>query len=336
MKEAAQPVELAYYYPNPFWHRGDWIKSLILFFDGIALLVPTYMHDRIEQSDPAIVAGLREHGLLHVIEPESAVDQSATLALAESMTDIIVSGALDELAADATSFSELSMSRLGYAADEGLAHMIFEALRQRGLARDSADGVSIPMHPMVRSLILTLLAQIMRTKNPIANAELSPITDRPELVESLNELLNVKDCPARGHVIAFDLATVGIDLGPFPMDEILDFRTENQETYRRYVKSVRLFMPELSRMDPSERGIAFEDRQAKLDDLAADLQRTASKAWKKPCSLALGLTGAAWRLAHGDAIGAAIAGVGSLLGAEKAKTPDLEAFSYLFKAAQRF
>jgi len=35
--------ELAFYYPNPMWHSGDWIKNLILFFDGIALLVPTYM-----------------------------------------------------------------------------------------------------------------------------------------------------------------------------------------------------------------------------------------------------------------------------------------------------
>jgi len=41
--EATTPPEIAFYYPNPMWYSGDWVKSLILFFDGIGLLVPSYM-----------------------------------------------------------------------------------------------------------------------------------------------------------------------------------------------------------------------------------------------------------------------------------------------------
>lgn len=67
--------EVAFYYPGVTWLDSDWVKNLILFFDGIALLVPRYMGDRPEQGDPAIVAGLREHDLLHIIEPEQAVDE---------------------------------------------------------------------------------------------------------------------------------------------------------------------------------------------------------------------------------------------------------------------
>src|SRR5207245_8866331 len=73
--------ELAFYYPNPIWTNGDWIKNLILFFDGIALLVPKYMKQTIEDVDPAIVAGLTQHHLLHIIEPEKAVDKNASKAL---------------------------------------------------------------------------------------------------------------------------------------------------------------------------------------------------------------------------------------------------------------
>jgi hypothetical protein len=40
---------------------GSWIKNLVLFFDGIALLVPSYMKERPQESDPAIVAGLKQH-----------------------------------------------------------------------------------------------------------------------------------------------------------------------------------------------------------------------------------------------------------------------------------
>ena len=71
------------------------------------------MKDRPETLDKPIVAGLKEHGLLEIIEPETAVDKSATEKLATAMTDVITSGVLDELTREDTAFHELSMSRLG-------------------------------------------------------------------------------------------------------------------------------------------------------------------------------------------------------------------------------
>ena len=32
--------ELGFYYPGQYWHDADWIKNLVLFFDGIAMLIP--------------------------------------------------------------------------------------------------------------------------------------------------------------------------------------------------------------------------------------------------------------------------------------------------------
>lgn len=147
-------AEVAYYYPNFIWNYGDWIKNLVLFFDGVALLVPQYMKERPEEVEPALITGLRQNGLLHILEPEKVVDQKATEELAGAMTDVIASGILDELAKDETQFHALSYSRLGGYGDESLARMIFEELKTRGLAQDSKDGVSIPMHPMVRAIVL--------------------------------------------------------------------------------------------------------------------------------------------------------------------------------------
>src|SRR5437899_2519132 len=70
--------EVGFYYPNPFWTDGDWVKNLVLFFDGIALLVPDYMEDQLEHFDPPMITGLRHHGLLHVVKPEQAIDKAAT------------------------------------------------------------------------------------------------------------------------------------------------------------------------------------------------------------------------------------------------------------------
>lgn len=327
--------ELAFYYPNPIWHRGDWIKNFVLFFDGIALLVPNYMKGRPEEVDPSLVIGLREHGLLEIIDPEQAIDKTATEKLAMAMTDVITSGVLDELAKDDTAFHELSMSRLGLYGDKGLYAMIFDELKQRRLARDSEDDVSIPMHPKVRSLVLVLLSQILRPYGHTLNAILSPITDMTSMVRALSELVSVKTDPSVGGVVEFDLNTVTVDLGPVPIHEALDFREQNLDVHKRYMRSVRKFAMELSRMPEEERNLAFEVRQAELDDLANDLRKRARTAWKKPSSFALTLAG--------SALSAATSPVTSLLriavsvaGYEKAGTTDAGAYSYLFNAAGRF
>ena len=189
-----EPRELAFYYPNFMWTYGEWIKNLVLFFDGIALLVPEYMKERPENLDRPIVVGLKDEGLLEIVEPEKAVDRSATEKLAEAMTDIIASGMLDDLAKEDTAFHELSMSRLGYYGDKGLYGMIVDELKERGLAKDSEDSVSIPMHPKVRSLVLVLLSQVLCPYGSVINAKLSPATDQGVMVSALSELLSLAAC----------------------------------------------------------------------------------------------------------------------------------------------
>lgn len=331
----AEPRELAFYYPNAMWTYGDWIKNLILFFDGIAMLVPAYMKDRPEKLDEAIVVGLRENGLIEIIEPEQAVDKTATEQLAVAMTDVITSGLLDDLARDDTAFREISMSRLGSYGDQGLYKMIFEELKVRGLAKDSKDGVSIPMHPKVRSLVLVLLSQILRSHGAAINANLSPATDLGSLVMGLSELLGAKVPPSEGSVIEFDLNAVTVDLGTVPFDEVLDFRQQNQNAHRDYMLSVRKFAFELSRMSEAERVVAFVLRQAELNDLANDLRKRARTAWKKPASFALTLVGAAMS-ATAAPVAAALAVGARLVGYESARKVDTGAYSYLFSAQGRF
>lgn len=327
--------ELAFYYPNPMWSYGNWIKNLILFFDGIALLVPEYMRDRPEMLDRPIVAGLKEHGLLEIIEPEAAVDKLAAEKLATAMTEVIASGALDELGADDSAFHELSMSRLGFYGDEGLYQMLVEELKERGLAEESRDNVSIPLHPMVRSLILVLLSQIVRPYGNVINANLNPATDMGNLVRALTELLAVKTEQSCGSVIEFDLNTVTVDLGSMPLDEVLDFRQQNLDEHKHYMLSIRKFVMELSRMPAEEQRAALEIRQTQLSDLANALRNRSRKEWKRPASFALTLAGAAIAAAVEPA--AAIVGLlGSLLGSEGQGQIDDGAYSYLFRAQERF
>lgn len=336
MMEPEHDRELAFYYPNPFWYDSDWVKNLILYFDGIALLVPEYIRERLEERDPPLVTGLQEYNLLHVIEPERAVDKAATEQLAVALADVIAAGALDKLAEDGTAFQELSRSRLGWEGDAGLAEMIFEELRARKLALPSKDGVSVPMHPKVRYLVLVLLSQILRPYGSKLGAELSPATDMTLVVKALEELLSINTNPADSGVVSFDMNAVGVDVSSFPLDEVLDFRSQNYGTLQQYRRNVRLFTAEVSSLPAPTREAAFQRRQGELDDISSDLKAVSRKAWRKPASFALSLTGAAWSALTGNPVGAILSVGSAALGYASTARPKLGAYSYVFRAADRF
>lgn len=328
--------EVAFYYPGHLWHSGDWVKNLLLFFDGIALLVPEYKANEIELLDPILASPLKEQGLLHYLKPETLVDSDATSKLSLALTSLIQSGAFDALDRTGTTFHALSRSRLGYYGSAELAENLFQELKIRGLAKDSEDGVSIPMHPQLRYLVLILLAQILRPKGKVLGLDLSPATDRFEVVRSLTEILELPTSPSAGHVVALDLQHVGVDLRDVPLDEVLGFRNEHLETHRNYARAVRRFVRELSPLPEEDRNKALSDRQKEMDDLASDLKKISRAAWKRPASFGLSMAGAVWTAYSGDPLGALLATGAGAVGAESGKATDAGAYSYLFSAHERF
>lgn len=127
---AAVPPEVAYYYPEWHWRPDEhgWIKSLLLFFDEIALLVPDYKRSEPANLDPTLAGALQDGGLLRIIEPERFVDAEMTASLAETMVTIIEAGAFDGLSGE-DDFSELSMSRAGYVGERKVPDEVVRLLR---------------------------------------------------------------------------------------------------------------------------------------------------------------------------------------------------------------
>ena len=332
--------EVAFYYPGQYWRSVDWIKNLVLFFDGVAMLIPEYMSDHASFDDLPVVTALKSHDMFHVIRPETSIGEKETETLASALVDVITSGALDHLTSGvdedvrASSFGSLSMSRLGYHGDRELAEFVVKELKARGLAADSEDGVSIPMHRTVRALILVLLAQILRSRGRDMNLRLSPATDQPRLVASLGEILSSESASRRsfGNVVSFDMAMVGVDLASVPMDEILDFRAQHYSEHRNYILSVRRFTNELSLMDKEDQAAAFEERQEEIDEAARSLRRANWRAWRMPASFAMTLAGAGVTGATGSPLLAALIAAGALLGYENTNRNDVGVYSYLFSA----
>ena len=328
--------DVAFYYPGHLWHEADWIKTLLLFFDGVGLLVPEYKKHEPELVDPVLAEPLREKGLLHYLVADEMVDKDATQRMVKPLLELTSAGVFDTLAKKGTAFHSISRSRMGFYGHSELAEELYDALRSRGLAAESIDGVSVPLHPQIRYLILIISSQVLRSKGAALGYDLCPATDMPKVVDALAELLDIPLNASTGHVVAFDLQTVSVDLSAIPLVEVLDFKASHGEDFRAYARSIRGFSREIGLLPSLERDQAFADRQAELNDLASDLKKTARAAWKRPATFALGLSGAAWTYGTGDWIGALIGGGAVLLDQAFSQPDERTAFTYLFRAHEGF
>lgn len=339
-----RPSELAYYYPEPYWsgHQSSWIKSLLLFFDGVAILLPEYMSGRELVADPTLAEPLADQGLLTVLQPEWFVDDQLSDRLAEGMVELITGGAFDAQSVSEAPFASLSMSRMGFAElsasrmgarHRGVFEMIHDELKGRGLALDSEDGLSIPLRRDVRLAYLLLLAQEAREAGRRHGFDLHPTTNN-STEAAVRQFMELAPMPSRQDVIGLDLLTASIDLDTVPLNDVLDFRDEHRAAHRRYMVNLRQFVAEICMADRPDRERLIDERQASLADEAKSLWRLALDEFKRPtkaAGFALALTGAAWALASGDSV---VAGLGAL-GAGLPLLPGRStgsAYSYIFRA----
>lgn len=331
------PPEIAYYYPEPYWlaDEGSWIKSLLLFFDEIAVLLPQYMDGRQFLADPTLAEPMADRGLLRVLHPESFLDEQTVVELGSLMEALIAGDAFIDFA-EGERFAELSMSRMGLGTLEAVAQRLRGELERRGLTRPSADGVSIPLHPMVRSAYLMLLAQLARGTGSRHGLDLHPVTSGRGVL-TFERFMHLDALPTRGQIVSFDLEVVSVDLEAVPLDDVLQFRAENAGAHRRYMQHLREFALNISLLEEPDRARALADRVADLKDEAADLRARSRAAWANPKRLlgfGLGLGGAAWAGVHGDPITAGLAALGAGLGMLPEEATG-SAYSYLFKAAEQ-
>jgi hypothetical protein len=90
-------------------------------------------------ADPTLAEPLADLGLLTVLQPEWFVDQQLADRLAEGMVELLTGGAFDGPGAGDAPFTEISMSRMGFAAlstsrmgstDRGVFEMILSDLKR--------------------------------------------------------------------------------------------------------------------------------------------------------------------------------------------------------------
>ena len=335
-------LDIAYYYPAPYWNMGEvgWVKSLLVFFDKVSILLPDYMYGRHHAADPVLAEPLEDRGLLEVLEPKTWIDEEMAKNLAEAVSGLLANGVFQDLPKE-TRFHELSQSRMGYGADVDLADSLVSELQVHGLARPSEDGVSIPLHPVVRTTILVILAQLARSAGAKQNLSVHPATNDERALQDLIDTLSREQMPSRESVIAFDLEPASFNMDSVPLDELLQFRAEHRVAHRAYMRDLRGFMAELGEVSiPEEREALLLRRRQDIADAAHDLQRSTRRALGRNLpSWSFGLAGGVWSAATGDPLGllfGALGLVSGVLGSSGADSNKVAAYSYLFRAEHAF
>ena len=331
--------EIAYYYPAPYWREseGEGIKSLLLFFDEVAILLPDYMYGRHTAADPTLAAPLEEQGLLRVLEPKKWIDSEMTQELAEIILKLLADGVFDGLPQD-NYYAELSRSRMGYGADVELAATVTQRLKEKGLARPSEDGVSIPLHPAVRTMFLVILGQLARRAGERRGMILHPATNVSQAAVDIVDAFSRPSMLSCDQVISFDLEPASLDLSTVPLEDVLQLREEHGTAHREYMRSLRGFILELSQMrDQRERESALFRRRQEIADMAHETRKVTRMALgKNLASWSLGITGTAWSVSTGDVLGAALGAAGFASGLIPASQTTAGAYSYLFDVSTAF
>jgi hypothetical protein len=351
--ENGQDLRDVAYWRSPSWSptRGEQLKTLLLFFDGIAVLAGDGFKDQAVERDPVFAGPIADLGLLHVLDAEALIDEEMADDLRE-----IVRCTLDtepearssrfpgppwddywdawwECRDDQRDWLPLSLTRGGWIHWTPEHPSALDLLIERGLAR-TEERVGY-VHPWAYSLLMLALQQLIRRPAENLGLALQPVTATPASWVTLQNAIARADGRqplSAATVVSYDLDVVTLNLASVPLDEVLAFRDEHGAEYRAYARDLRSFVREIGTLEARDRASALVDRHEELADTAEDLRKLARRSWRRPmASFSLGIAGAAVALAAGNLPTAAIAVGGGLLGLRRQSDPGT-AYAYLFRA----
>jgi hypothetical protein len=322
------------------------MKSLLLFFDHFALVLPQRLYRQVVSEDRILAKPLEEKGILLNFEPRSWLNESDSNRIVGSVFDAMA----DDLIFDGKAEKWLSRSTTHFGFDSSATLSLLAALRERGLASEKEEDTVIHMSPQVRLIILTQLANVFFQKSSDMGIDLSLISfDRTEARDLADERFATRKSqhPASKMVtrdtlefkaIWTDFQEVGVDLSAVPLDEILEFRLRHGPEYRAYIRNLRSFARnfELSAemWDYDEQ---FWERREELQDQAADLRRLSRQTFGRRAAILTVTAGALGSsFYYGDPVGAALSALAAAFSLPSFPDRTERPFAYLFAIKDEF
>ncbi|MFF7976713.1 hypothetical protein [Streptomyces sp. NPDC007905] len=340
-----------YYATDWIWPRNHdaHIKSLLLFFDGVALSLSTDLAADVLDRSPDLAQPLHDKGLLINLDPAAHLSADAANRLASGLTEWLErqpdprSSLLPPLTWDPVPDAMPRMT--GTLLDGHWGAGVLEAVRfERAMQR---QGLAVPISGKLwlvsRNLRKVILLAYCRALHREVQA--SDITLQPVMVDHRQApswpMLPGDEQFRRSQntqrVIKADWQQIGADLSAVPLDEVLDFRSQHGSDFRAYARGLRELVRAGNEMSDRQFAAAPLDRSTRIEQEAKELRKTLRGAFgRSSAGAALTLAGAAWTGTHGDdLLGALLAATGAGVAVTRPQRPET-AYSYLFHIGKRF
>lgn len=294
------------------------LKSMLLFFDDIAVFSTPGYRSGPPTIDPYLAAPLTERGLLQFVDPRVVLASQTDVVMRATLHRAAMQNAEQWLAAAVAGDWDLDVPRLqGRLSDPlaiGTGHMsapgdrgtleLFKYLAQDGWLLPEESTEEWLLTPGSASVANSILAQAVRTMAGQQGQLIDPVATRRDEARVFTAILEgaVENVSA-SDVVMSGLSAAALDLSRVGLDDILDFRSHHRIELRAYLLAVRaLLAPAPTSPDASDRKAALGDEANRL----CGLQR---RRWPNVgATVSLGITGAAWTLGGGDLLGALIGG----------------------------
>lgn len=346
--------ELVQYHTAWSWPPDsmDFMKSLLLFFDGVAWLLPAEQRDQMLNDDPVLAEPLFSTGLLHNFEPEAWMTQ-------EIAEEIRRAARVAARYADFGSVETLIPAHfinhgedVNTIIDELIADKVIAARDTRGLVRLPHEILSAIMTVVALGARAMVTGFDLQLASEPGNYVIGPLSlllaldalgapnERTVITAPYLPWMNTYESgrgitwPPNGYVplaLASDLQDVGINLTGVPLDEVLDYRARHGVDYRAYRHALRQYATTLAAATPEDRERLAYERTEEIGDHAAAL-RAARRSFARPAAaFCLTVAGATWTLVSGDPVGGILAALSAASGLTVPAAP-ASAYTYLFTA----
>lgn len=296
------------------------LKSMLLFFDDVAVFSTPGHRPGPPTVDPQLCAPLVERGLLQFLDPRTVIAPHTEAIVGAALHRAAMENEADWLAAAASGDWDLDVPRLKGRFPSPLAIgtsepalprderrlALFKLLAQDGLLfpDDSAhdDWFVTPGNASVAN---SILAQAVRTAGG-QGRWFEPVATRRDEARVFSAILDdaIENVGA-SDVVMSDLSPVAIDFCPVGLDDLLDFRSRHRSEFRAYVVALQVLLASAPGSGDSP------DRRAALRDEAHRLLELQRRRWATfGGTVSIGIVGAAWALRSGDLLGTLIGGAG--------------------------
>lgn len=296
-QDSSTKLEFAFYQEGYLWKNGITIKNALLFFEGLAFLVPVEKESDFRLEQDWLLSALEDYGLLRTIRPGQVFAPNTANEIRESVEKLRQSQFLGESGLDlnAAQTASLDLTKLGIHNHPELVSSTLKLFVANGLATYEPGTNTLRLaHRLWRSVVHLVNVKVSECYSADDHV-LRPLYDSDHATLGALRALDSRHgrfffCP-----ILDDSVKLGLDVGHVPLDELLAYRSEHLPLLRAYKSHATLIALAYESLFGSHSDTELlslaKVRTQELREIARELEKGADDSWRTGLTVVIDAAG---------------------------------------------